>query len=1546
MPPSRGIWRGLLLVVTLLFLGGLPCPGSATPIEKRDDPKVDVHYTKLENSSGIVPPPEGREPTVSRHVFDVDVSQIVYYHKSTVVLAKTETGDVYRSDDEGGRWHQILKGKGPFLKLVLHETSEKRVFLVTEDDIFYNDDLLETENMESLNTPIKYNGLGLPILDFHPTQPDWYVFLGGARDCSTSTSPCHTTAYATKDSGAHWDQIDTWSSKCVWGRDAHFTDPAVEEDSVYCMSFKYKNGGAGMDVLMSPGYKGDNTVQMVEFEGVKKGSNVKVVVNSGVLSFYVVQNVMVVAVEEGSDLKLLVSTDGEIFVEAKFPPNIQVEKNAFTVLESTTGGIFLDVSQSNNMFQEYGTLFKSNDNGTYYSRIKDFTNRNHRGQVDFEKLQGIEGIILSNSVSNAHRIGVGENKEVQSAMSFDDGATWQPITPPKVGADGKEIKCDDCHLHIHCHAESHHSHTSPIMHSSKNAAGLMLGVGNVGNKLEVYTDGNVYITRDAGRTWNEVFKDAHKWALGDRGGVMLMVNDERPVETLYYSWDFGRSWAEHKFTDRPIRISNIHTHPTSTSLKFIIEGYYARTSSSSHSTLDDLLGLVDGAEGTVTVQLDFSELLKRKCGKDDFEKWSPGAEGGARCFLGHKPTFWRRKPDAVCFVGEEFKDVDVEFETCPCDDEDFECDYGFFRNDDGKCVLYGRDPNQKPGCKKGEKYQGSSGYRKLPLSKCKGGKDLTKPIERVCDDQPAEGGGGGGGGAIQTHTHVFDKKMDEYFYFNNSATIIIRDKSDWVHMSPDNGKTWENILKDAGTIPAMFKDPFRGDRAYFITTKNQVWYTSDAGKNFAKMDVPLPASNQVATSHILRTHGKDPNLLIWTGDAGSCLGAYGDCRAEAYYSTDHGRSWHKLLTYVDMCIFADNGKFVPAGERGVLCLEFDLKEGDQRAGQRSSERQLVWSDDVKKGTDGFTVKLKRIVHSGVALFEEFAVAAMVSDGLAICVWLGLVLTLELRRQKHPDTRELKLHVSMNGDTWAEAQFPENFKVPEHGYTILESSTGSVFLDVFMENRRGKEHGTLLTSNGNGTIYSLKLEATNQGPKGYVDFEKAQGIEGIAMVNQVSNLRDVMAGSAKQLVTKISFNDGETWKYLKPPSRDSNNKAYPCRTTCDLHLHSYTERRDKADQFSSSGAIGLMMGVGNVGPYLKDYTEGDMFLTRDAGRTWVEVTKEAHLFEFGDQGAIILLVNDEEPIDSIKYTIDQGLTFHDYKITSGTGGAKIRVSHLMSEPSGTTSHFVIFGTIMGGEHRGKTVAVHLDFEGVWDGKCVMDEKDTEKSDYEAWSPAGEDATDTCWFGKQITYYRRKRDRKCRIDAAYQPPKTVTQACKCTVDDYECDDNYVPDGRGNCTLAPGLSQPSPRCDFTEGRLRQVTGYRKLKKSDCKGGVALDLGRMEGFCSKPISAGSVFLIVLCSFGIAGGVSWAVWQYREKLGFGRIRLPVDTDEASSPTLHTALVVATEAGERALSWIREKIDWIKGRMRRGQGYAPVGGEEGGVVWEDDDAGLNDLDDY
>jgi hypothetical protein len=106
--------------------------------------------------------------------------------------------------------------------------------------------------------------------------------------------------------------------------------------------------------------------------------------------------------------------------------------------------------------------------------------------------------------------------------------------------------------------------------------------------------------------------------------------------------------------------------------------------------------------------------------------------------------------------------------------------------------------------------------------------------------------------------------------------------------------------------------------------------------------------------------------------------------------------------------------------------------------------------------------------------------------------------------------------------------------------------------------------------------------------------------------------------------------------MQGPPTDSIGGSYNCGSDCDLNLHAFTERHDKRDQYSTPGAPGLLLGVGNVGKSLTKFTSGDVFMSRDGGLTWKEIAKEAHMIEVADHGSIIVMVNDEETTDVFRY----------------------------------------------------------------------------------------------------------------------------------------------------------------------------------------------------------------------------------------------------------------------------------------------------------------------
>lgn len=293
-----------------------------------------------------------------------------------------------------------------------------------------------------------------------------------------------------------------------------------------------------------------------------------------------------------------------------------------------------------------------------------------------------------------------------------------------------------------------------------------------------------------------------------------------------------------------------------------------------------------------------------------------------------------------------------------------------------------------------------------------------------------------------------------------------------------------------------------------------------------------------------------------------------------------------------------------------------------------------------------------------------------------------------------------------------------------------------------------------------------MDAVHTDTTGYVDFEKMFGVEGLSMVNVVANYdaKDYDK-QGKKLKSKITHNDGAEWDYLPPPARGADGKNFDCSgglDKCSLHLHSYTERKDKSDTFYSNSAIGMLFGVGNVGEYLTDKKDADTFMTADAGVTWKFVKTGRYRWEFGDQGSIVVLVSDGTPTNVIHYSLDEGDNWLDYEFSDH----KVEITDLTTVPSDNSRNFLLWGM-----DDGQSMTINLDFTGLTDVQCKLDENDVLAGDYDLWTPKHPKQDDDCLFGHISQYHRKKKSSNCYNGRLIPLLHDIAKNCSCTRRDFE-------------------------------------------------------------------------------------------------------------------------------------------------------------------------------
>ncbi|KAF2674767.1 vacuolar protein sorting/targeting protein 10 [Microthyrium microscopicum] len=1150
---------------------------------------------------------------------------------------------------------------------------------------------------------------------------------------------------------------------------------------------------------------------------------------SGMVNIASVKSFVVAAAKaQGStELALYVSRDTETWHRAEFGDH-QIDENAYTILEGTNYSIQVQVTPNADV--PMGVLFTSNSNGTYFTKSIEHASRNRNGIMDFEKVQNIQGIFLVNEVENWKDLEAHPRttrKKDKTKITFDDGRTFESL---KVGND---------ELHLHSVTELRNSGRV----FSSPAAGIVMGNGNTGEYLEAFKDANVFVSDDAGKTWIKAdLQGPHKYEFGDQGSILLAIKDGVLTDEASYSLDHGKSWKKTSL-GKKVQLFELTTIPDSTALRFVATGR-------------------DEEHNWWAISLDFKGLHERKCNDGDFEDWyaRKNDKGEPQCLMGHKQHFRRRKPGAECFVQQEFKEALPLNEPCECTDMDFECDFNF-RREGKECVPAGRILDPKVQCKDREgNFQGSSGWRLIPGDDCKrtGGKQKDDLEERPCKDvfaAPATG----------KVTSTFKDFRGQHFlsmYYlerggdiasgTDESVVLLTDRHEaWI--THDHGKNWDKATPGDEEIYAIYPHTYNNDYVYFITLSQKVYYSKNRGQDVHYFDAPdIPNLKGLP---ILSFHEQYPDWLIWTGNQDCHPSDRSNCHVTAHVSKKNGAddSWDLLMPWVKRC-------------------QFMYREG------RQSKDTLMYcehwqAEDLTGPLQLLSSEDNFAKHETV--FEDVVAFATMAEYIVVAA-------------KTEDRRWLEAHASVDGKTFAHAAFPPGFQV-EHqsAYTVLDSATNAVFLHVTVSGEENQEYGSILKSNSNGTSYVVSVNYVNRNRDGYVDWEKMQGIEGVAIVNVIGNNEEMKRGAGKKLKTMITHDDGATWSYLPCPEKDLTGHSYECGSDLSkkaLHLHGYTERRDPRETFSSPSAVGLMIGVGNVGEYLGLYNEGDTFLTKDGGITWKPIMKGTFMYEYGDQGSIIILVPRSVPTNKVWYSTDEGDEWHEYEFDHD---GVTTVDRVTTVPSDNSRNFLLWG-----KKGGALTTVNLDFTGLADKQCKLDKENptAADSDYELWSPKHPGKTDEvdCLFGHVSRYYRKKPQSNCYNGPLIERLHDIERNCTCTRQDFECDYNYERRPSDNiCVLIQGLSPRPAEAVCTEDKsLEQYyepTGYRKIPLSTCAAGRELEYVGESKPCPghekefeehhRGLSGAGLFFAIVLPISAAAAVGYYVYSKWDGK-FGRIRL------------------------------------------------------------------------
>ncbi|KAF7208428.1 sortilin isoform X2 [Nothobranchius furzeri] len=390
----------------------------------------------------------------------------------------------------------------------------------------------------------------------------------------------------------------------------------------------------------------------------------------------------------------------------------------YSILSANQDTIFMHVDDLGD--SGVGTIYVSDDRGTVFSKsLERHLYTTTGSDTDFNSVASLRGVYMTSVLT--------EDGEVETVITYDQGATWQPLHQPQnsvCNAETSTNRPNRCRLHIHASYSTTMKMNVPMLPLSQpNAVGLILAHGSVGD-AESALSPDVYVSDDGGYSWLLALRGPHHYAILDSGGLLVAVeHSNSPVNQIKFSTDEGQCWHSYNFTNDPLHFSGMDSEPGSRSMNVSVWGYRGDFSK------------------WVVITIDFRKLFSRDCDEGDYVEWlahsadPSGSNDG--CVLGYKETFLRLRKDSVCWKGRDFA-VSKKLFSCPCTLADYHCDFGYHRPENSSECVEQEDMKGRAleFCLNGttELLQ-TSGYRKIPGNRCEGGfqpERTETDLRRMC----------------------------------------------------------------------------------------------------------------------------------------------------------------------------------------------------------------------------------------------------------------------------------------------------------------------------------------------------------------------------------------------------------------------------------------------------------------------------------------------------------------------------------------------------------------------------------------------------------------------------------------------------------------------------------------------------------------------------------------------------------------------------------------------------------------------------------------------
>uniref|UniRef100_A0A8C6TQ09 Sortilin related VPS10 domain containing receptor 3b n=1 Tax=Neogobius melanostomus TaxID=47308 RepID=A0A8C6TQ09_9GOBI len=329
-------------------------------------------------------------------------------------------------------------------------------------------------------------------------------------------------------------------------------------------------------------------------------------------------------------------------------------------------------------------------------------------------VEGINGMYLANKLVD---------NQVKTFITYNKGQTWALLPAPATDVAGNNLHCilPFCSLHLHLEM-SENPYTSGPVTSKKSVPGIIVATGNIGRELST-TNLGMFITADAGNSWRQIFDEEHNiWFLDNGGALLAVLQAAQPIRHLWISLDEGKKWDRHTFSLAPLYVDGVLMTPESENHIITFFGHFSYRSE------------------WQLIKIDYKGIFSRRCMDGDYQTWHLHYNGEL-CVMGEKQVYMKRRPGNRCMLAQDYSRI-YSSEPCVCTSYDFECDYGWERQTDGKCSpAFWFNPNgAAKSCSNSQSFLNSTGYRKVLSNNCKeAGRNTFSPKRQTCRPRAPRG---------------------------------------------------------------------------------------------------------------------------------------------------------------------------------------------------------------------------------------------------------------------------------------------------------------------------------------------------------------------------------------------------------------------------------------------------------------------------------------------------------------------------------------------------------------------------------------------------------------------------------------------------------------------------------------------------------------------------------------------------------------------------------------------------------------------------------------